>query len=120
MLPSLRLLSSSLRQGDEHAQITLDMRGKDTTAMANAHTSPLHRPLPSFGNRAMIVFLLGVLALILFMLLTLPGDLLLFPLSGFLERTSQAFAPLAYGPRVWFSPLVVVAISAIVLGRGRR
>lgn len=70
--------------------------------------------------RAILAIILGLSALVLFGVLTLPGDLLLFPDSGWLGSISHSLAPLAYGPGVLFSPLgVIAAISAVVLGRGR-
>jgi hypothetical protein len=78
-----------------------------------------HAPATTPGARALAALILGILALVAFTLLVLPGDLLLFTLSGFLAAISQALSPLAYGPEMWFSPLgLVAAIAAIVVGRG--
>ena len=88
--------------------------------MSHVHTPSQSISLFSTDKRAILAIILGVSALVLFGVLTLPGVLLLFPDTGWLRPISQTLAPLAYGPEVLFSPLgVIAAMSAILLGRGR-
>jgi hypothetical protein len=73
---------------------------------------------PSTG-RAVIALALGVLALVSFVLLALPTDLILIETPGVLGVIARALYPLALGPEILFSPIgLVIAIAAIVVGRG--
>lgn len=72
--------------------------------------------------RAVAAVALGIVALIAFVLLVLPTDLLLFDLSGIpvLGAIAQTLYPLALGPEILFSPCsLLLAVAAIVVG-GRR
>jgi hypothetical protein len=65
---------------------------------------------------------LGIVALITFLLLMLPTDLLLFDLAGIpvLGAIAQLLSPLALGPAILFSPIsLLLAGGAVVLGRHR-
>src|SRR5690242_17061752 len=88
--------------------------------MSHAHTPSQSIPMPSSDKRVILAILFGLSALVLFGVLTLPGDLLLLPDAAWLGSISQTLAPLAYGPEVLFSPLgAIAAIGAILLGSGR-
>lgn len=79
-------------------------------------------PLRQSSGRAVVALVLGIGALIAFLLLALPTDLLLFDLAGIpiLGTIAQTLYPLALGPEILFSPLsLLLAIAAIVVG-GRR
>ena len=79
-------------------------------------------PLGQPSGRAVAALTLGILALVAFLLLTLPSDLLLLDLAEvpILGAIAAALYPLALGPEILLSPLsLLLAIAAIVVG-GRR
>jgi hypothetical protein len=65
---------------------------------------------------------LGIVALIAFLLLALPTDLLLFDVSGIpiLGAVAATLYPLALGPEILISPLgLLPAVAAIMIGGHR-
>ena len=75
-------------------------------------------PQPS-SWRPVAALTLGALALISFVLLALPTDLILVDVPGPLAAIAQTLQPLALGPEILFSPIgLLAAIAAIVVGRG--
>lgn len=80
-------------------------------------------PLGQAGGRALAAVALGMVALLAFLLLALPTDLLLFDLSGVpvLGAIATTLYPLALGPEILFSPIgLLLAIAAIIVAGGRR
>jgi hypothetical protein len=80
---------------------------------------PTLAPQQPSGWRPVTALTLGVIALIAFVLLALPTDLILVDLPGPLGGIAHALQPLALGPEILFSPTgLLAAIAAIVIGRG--
>ncbi len=80
-------------------------------------------PLEQSGGRAVAAVTLGIIALLAFLLLALPTDLLLFDLSGVpvLGAIATTLYPLALGPEILFSPIsLLLAIAAIIVAGRRR
>lgn len=91
-------------------------------SFASSHSTQ-EGPLRQSGGRAVAAVALGIVALLAFLLLTLPTDLLLFDLSGVpaLGAIATALYPLALGPEILFSPIgLLLAIAAIIVAGGRR
>lgn len=73
----------------------------------------------SSSGRAVAALALGIIALVAFVLLALPTDLILFDFAGIpvLGTIAQTLYPLALGPEILFAPLSLLpAIAAIVVG----
>src|SRR5579864_2150700 len=91
-------------------------------SIVSSHPSQ-ERPLGQSGGRAVAAVVLGIAALLAFLLLALPTDLLLFDLSGVpvLGALATTLYPLALGPEILFSPIgLLLAIAAIIVAGGRR
>lgn len=90
-------------------------------SLASSHASQ-NGPLRQSSGRDVAAIALGIGALLAFVLLVLPTDLLLFDLAGvpILGALAQTLYPLALGPEIIFSPFsLLLAVLAIVVG-GRR
>lgn len=76
-------------------------------------------PLRQSSGRDVAALALGIGALLAFVLLVLPTDLLLFNLAGIpiLGAIAQTLYPLALGPEIIFAPFsLLLAVAAIVVG----
>jgi hypothetical protein len=86
--------------------------------MPNVSSYPdVQTPARQSTGRTVGALVAGILAIVSFVVLALPTDLILFDLPGFLRPIGEALYPLALGPEILFSPLgLIIAIAAIALG----
>lgn len=83
---------------------------------------PQERSQRQWSGREIATMALGIVALLAFVLLVLPTDLLLFDLVGVpvLGAIAQILYPLALGPEILFSPITLLPAVAAIVGGGRR
>jgi hypothetical protein len=99
------------------AQEFLTRKALDMPIVAS-HPSQEESPQRS-NRRDVVAAALGIAALVAFILLAAPTDLLLFDFAGvpLFGAISQTLYPLALGPEILFSPVsLLLAIAAIVVG----
>lgn len=91
--------------------------------MAAVSPHPSQEGLPrQWSGRDAVALTLGIAALLAFVLLVLPTDLILFDLAGvpILGAIAQTLYPLALGPEILFSPFSLLLAVAAIVGGGRR